>query len=118
MDAQTQKVLADITRRLPKHLSDALMKQEVDDSANEATRELIRSRHIGDKQRRMLTHLLNKGAFVGPDNKEVDEEIAKQIDAYYEREINRAIALGILKPPSVSNDPFMKKMADKMQAKR
>lgn len=114
MDPRTQRILAEITARLPKQLSDKLMMDDPLDLKFDAiNEELAKSKHVDEKAKKAIA----LAAKSQKRSQVVNTEIARQIDQWYEREIKRAIDAGILPKPEA--DRFIQERMYKMrQAQR
>lgn len=89
------------------------MKTETDDRELELVEHALSSRFISDDKKRYLRALKDKGAFKPIVEQVVDEDIEKEIDAYYTRAINEAKRTGRLKEPD-ENDPWFRERMNRM----
>jgi len=105
------KVLADIQSRVPKEWRAMLMKTiKVSPSTEFLVKKILRNKDLSPDKHKHLEILYKTGEF--SKTKEVlNEQIAKKIDNFVEREIKRAIKLGLLdKPVQMAQDEFIKQL--------
>jgi len=112
MDPNTLKVLQRISANVPKHLQDNLTKLVIDTSEEDVARAALSEPYISKKKKLKIQEYLNAGKFRREETV-INEETVKEIDAYYETEINKAIASGEI--PDPKNDPFIKERAKRME---
>lgn len=110
MDKKTTKVLGRISRNVPKHLQNNIVKTVVDDSEEQIARDALRSPHISADKKKVIAQSLERGDFRRAEQVENDEVIA-QIDEYNDKAVKAAIASGEIPPPT--EDAFIQKRNQK-----
>ena len=112
MDPNTLKVLKRISANVPQHLQDHLTKVVIDASEEDVARAALSAEFISKKKKKQIQEYLNAGKFRHEETV-VNDEVVKEIDAYYDIEIKKAIASGEI--PDPANDPFLQERKKRME---
>lgn len=115
MDKKTENILKNISRNVPSHLAQNVVKTVVDTSEEEVAKMALKDPHISPAKKRRLSKMIDEGRFRQVST-EVNEEVVQQIDEYNSREVEAAIKRGDLADPST--DPFVAKRAQRMRDKQ
>jgi len=105
---QNMAVLKEIEQNVPKRLSKNLLKKVVNTEQEDTVRILIKDPLLSLEMKKKMTRELKNGDFKIVEEVE-NEKILKELDAYYEREVKKAIKDGRLSSPD--EDPFYQKIA-------
>jgi hypothetical protein len=103
-------VLNEITKNLPDKYRNKLMKKVINKDQENTAKDLLKNKELPQSTREMLERDIKSGSLCFEEEIQ-DEKIIKKIDAYYDKEVKKAIADGRL--PSPDEDPFYQKMAEK-----
>ena len=112
---RNQTVLSEIERNVPQHLIDGLMKKVWNTEQEDTARMLLSKNDLSPALRTQIETDLQTGKF-RYEEEIVNDEITKELDAYYDKEVKAAIADGRLSSPD--EDPFYQKMAQKWDAQQ
>lgn len=103
MDKLSEKTLARIRDSVPEHLRNNITKVVVNTDEEELAKAALAAPFIAQYKKKKIQKLLKAGKLRRSETV-VNEEIVGQLNVYYEREIARAKAAGVLKEPM--EDPF------------
>lgn len=108
---KNQAVLKEIENNVPERLKSGLMKKIMNTEQEDTAKETLKRTDLSPELRSKIETDLTNGVFRF-EEEIVDEEIEKELDAYYEKEVKAAIADGRLTSPD--EDPFYQKMVAKI----
>ena len=106
------KELQRISQSIPKELLDKLMvKRLKSPTVVEVVKKALADDTVSKEKKEQLQHLVDSG-YLNQEETVTDPEIEKQIDAYMDKEIERAIKLGRIPDPKKDKDlkDFRKKI--------
>ena len=102
-----QEVLRRINESIPKELKDNLLKK--DRNSEELVEGILDKSDVSLESKRKLDKAMERGEFASK-REQVDENVAKKIDVYLDRQIKEAMRSGALKPQQ--KDAWMRRMED------